>query len=510
MKKTVTINISGLVFHIDEDAYEKLKNYLSKISAHFNRENDGREIINDIESRIAELFTSKLSSERNVVDITMVDQIIEMMGMPEDFVEMKDEEPEAEKSQASNQQYYYPKSKKLYRDTESCVIGGVCSGLAHYLNMDKVLVRVLFILLLFLTSGVAVPVYIILWIAVPRARTTAQRLEMCGETINVENIGKKVKEEKEGNCASDQSTNQYRYEKKNDGPSVLSKIIGVVLIVFGFFSFLALIIGVITTSKLVGLVPGFLHTADQNLLLNHLFSQSLGSTLMMSILIIVGIPLLLIIYFGTKLMFNFISNSRSVFLSALGIWVIGIIIAISSVAGAVNVFSTSATESENKNLAFPSDTIYLKLGKSSFDTNDYKASINNLRIVDSGKRESLIASPKFSIEKSRGNYVELVLNKYAKGNNYKSARKNASKIVYDFSVSGDTLLLDPYFELGNREKWRSQSIDITLNIPVGKVVFLDENLLPIIHEIENNNDTWEGDMVGKYWQMKPEGLTLLK
>jgi phage shock protein PspC (stress-responsive transcriptional regulator) len=514
MKKTLTINISGSVFHIDEDAYEKLKTYLSKISAHFNRENDGRKIINDIESRITELFTAKLSPEHNVVDVMLVDQIIGMMGMPEDFADVTHEEPESETT--SNQQYNYPKSKKLYRDPNSSVIAGVCGGLAHYLNMDRVLVRVLFILLFLLTSGVALPFYIILWIAVPKARSTAQLLEMRGEAINVENIGKKVKEgtteKKDGSAQNSTVTSNQPYynEYHKSGPSVLSKIIGLILIIGGFMSFLGLIIGVVATSKLLGLIPGIFHSPDDNMLLNHIFSHSLGSTMVISILIIVGIPLLLIIYFGTKLMFNFVSNSQSVFISALGIWVLGIIIAMSSAAGAVNVFSTSATINEPKNLAIPADTIYLKLDKSEFDSYNYKAGVNNVRIIDNGKKERLIASPRFTIEKSRGNYIELTLNKYAKGNNYRSAKDNASKIEYGFSVEGDTLLLDPYFEFGKRDKWRSQSIDVTLTIPEGKVVYINDNLAPVIHRIENISNTWEGDMTGKYWEMKPEGLTLIK
>jgi len=516
MKKTVTINISGLVFHIDEDAYEKLKDYLSKINNHFKKEKDGKEIVNDIETRIAELFTSKLSLEKNVVDISIVEEIITIMGLPEDFVDSENDEPETETTAPINNQEYHPKNKRLYRDPDSIVIGGVCSGLAHYLNMDKILVRVLFILLLFITSGAAIPVYIILWIAVPKAVTTAQRLEMQGEAINVENIGKKVKEDandKKENSNTNNANNSYYHPqnvKKNSGPSVLSKIIGIILIVFGFISLLGLIIGVFTTSKVIGLLPGLIHSSGHNMFLNHIFSQSLGSTMAFSVLVILGIPLLLIIYFGTKLMFNFISNSRSVFLSALGVWIIGIIIAVSSIIGAVNVFSTEANESESKNLALPSDTIYIKMNKSHLDNCNYKAGINNLRIIDLDKKESLIASPKFSIEKSRGNYIELNINKYSKGNNYHSAKNNASKLNYKFTVSADTLLLDPYFELGEREKWRSQNIEVTLNIPEGKIVYLNENLLPIITNIDNVSNTWEGDMVGKYWKMNHEGLTLLK
>jgi phage shock protein PspC (stress-responsive transcriptional regulator) len=516
MKKTLTINISGFVFNIDEDAYEKLKNYLTKIIDHFNREESGHEIINDIESRIAELFSGKISDEKNVIDEKMVDQIIGIMGLPEEFSETEENQSgENEKTTIlENQGAYNQKSKKLYRDPDSRIIGGVCSGLSHYFNIDKLLVRIIFFILFIATSGVALPVYIILWIAVPTAKTTAQRLEMNGEPITVENIGKKVKEDvgEKKDSPNNYNNRSYKTERENrgDGLSVFGKIIGIILIFIGFSTFIGLIFGLFAVSKLTGMMPGIFPIPDHGIMMNHIFSQSMGSTLLFSILIIVGIPLLLIIYSGTKLLFNFVSNSRSVYLSALGIWIIGIIIAISSAVGAIDVFSSNATISEKKELTLNSDTIYIDLNKIRFSHFNTKIGMNNMKLlVDNGK-EIVAANPKFDIEKSNGNQFELLLNKSSKGNNYRTAKKNAEEIEFSFKIVGDTILFDPFFILEKNEKWRSQDLKITLKVPEGKVIYMDENILPIIHNIHNTSNLWDGDMAGNYWIMKPEGLSLLK
>jgi len=248
MKKTITINISGAVFNIDEDAYDKLKSYLSSVSDYFNKENGGHEIIFDIESRIAELFNERISESQNVITLTMVDEVISVMGSPEEFTASEDNS--AQDNSNNNNPVYprntYTRAKRLYRDTDSRVIGGVCSGLAHYFNIDKILMRIIFVILLFVTSGILIPAYLILWIAVPKARTTSQRLEMKGEPINIENIGRSVKEEMneqdngKGSSAKDSRRNirnaaqNRNYE--NNSPGILSKILGIILVFLGFIS----------------------------------------------------------------------------------------------------------------------------------------------------------------------------------------------------------------------------------------------------------------------------------
>ena len=156
MKKTFTINISGTIFHIEEDAYEVLQKYLVNLKNHFGAGEEGKEIIADIEARIAEIFTDK-SDEKKVVTLEMVNEVIAMMGTPEDFMEQEDEE-EVITSEAK-------RKKRLYRDPEHRVIGGVCGGLGAYFNMDPVIVRIIFVVLFFGTSGAALLAYLILWIA---------------------------------------------------------------------------------------------------------------------------------------------------------------------------------------------------------------------------------------------------------------------------------------------------------------------------------------------------------
>lgn len=194
MKRTFTINISGTVFHIEEDAYEVLQKYLITMKNNFGSSEEGKEIESDIEARIAEVFSEKSAVGKNAITMDMVNEIIESMGTPESFTEELDDEeplPGHEK-----------RKRRLYRDPQETVLGGVCGGLAAFFNMDPVIVRILFVVLTIITTGVGLLAYFILWIAVPKAVTTAQRLEMRGRDVSVKNIEKFIKEEAEGVKAS--------------------------------------------------------------------------------------------------------------------------------------------------------------------------------------------------------------------------------------------------------------------------------------------------------------------
>ncbi len=174
MKKTININLAGFVFYIDEDAYETLQKYLNNIRTYLGNTEGREEIIDDIESRIAELFSEK---QKQVITLIEVNEVIEVMGQPEDY--MSEEEPEEKTAgQQSN--------KRLYRDPESTVLGGVCSGVGHYLNIDAVWIRLIFLAMVW--SGISILFYFILWAIIPKAETTAQKLEMKGKAATFSNI----------------------------------------------------------------------------------------------------------------------------------------------------------------------------------------------------------------------------------------------------------------------------------------------------------------------------------
>ena len=173
MKKTININLAGFVFYIDEDAYETLQKYLNNIRTYLGNTEGREEIIDDIESRIAELFSEK---QKQVITLVEVNEIIEVMGQPEDY--MTEEEFEETTFQQPN--------KRLFRDPDNTVLGGVCSGVGHYLKIDAVWIRLIFLAMLW--SGLSILFYFVLWAIIPKAETTAQKLEMKGKAATLSNI----------------------------------------------------------------------------------------------------------------------------------------------------------------------------------------------------------------------------------------------------------------------------------------------------------------------------------
>jgi phage shock protein PspC (stress-responsive transcriptional regulator) len=186
MKITVSINLGGYSFNIDEDAYTELKHYLKNLELHFAGEESSSEILSDIETRIAELFRTKITGYKQVINIDDVRQAISVMGTPEDI---SDSEGPSARDKFSSPGYH-----RMYRDPDHRMIGGVCSGMAAYWDIDPLIVRVIFVALA-LGGGLGVLVYLILYIVVPEAKTTAQKIEMKGNPVNIHNIKDSVKKE---------------------------------------------------------------------------------------------------------------------------------------------------------------------------------------------------------------------------------------------------------------------------------------------------------------------------
>lgn len=180
MKKTISVNLNGSIFVLDDDAYQMLDSYLKQLEKHFANEEGKQEIISDIEARIAEHFKEGIKLENQVINLSEVKRVIEIMGKPGDI---DDEKP----SGSGNQPYHG--YRKMYRDVDERILGGICSGMGHYWKVEPLLFRIIFILTLF-WGGLGLLIYIVLWIVVPPAITTSQKLEMRGEPVTAENIGK--------------------------------------------------------------------------------------------------------------------------------------------------------------------------------------------------------------------------------------------------------------------------------------------------------------------------------
>lgn len=525
MKKTLTINIVGTVFHIEEDAYELLKDYLQKINQHFAAEQGGLEIVNDIETRIAELFKQKMGDKLTVITLPMVQQVIETMGLPHEMMNDSEEEEAAEKENTntnfnSGRRVY---SKKLYRDPSGAILGGVCGGIAHYIKLDRIWVRILLAVLTIVSLSVApfvfILAYIIMWAAVPKALTYSQRLEMMGEPVNVENIGKKAKEEPQDFTHQNQSDDPYKasagrsynpnYKTRRPMVSILKILLGIFILLITLPMLFGIVVAILAATQMFGFLSAFAPDLYPDFILNNIISANLGTNLLVSLSLIVAIPVLLLLYAGVHMLFNLQSNGRGVLFPALGVWVIAIVFAIASSVGVVDNFKVKGSIKNETQLSSieNGDTIRASINGNFFEKySDSDLQFDNYKLLYDGTNELIAGIPKLDIKKtsSNGSYIAMV--KSSRGDRLKSANNDAQLLSYNFEF-GSEMIFDPYFILEKNQKWRNQQVSVTLYLPVGYVVYLDESLLPIIDDIKNVSNTWDGHMIGHYWEMKEEGLT---
>jgi len=369
MKKALKINLSGQIFHIDEDAYEKLKVYLDTISSHFSNVSESKEILTDIEMRIAELFREKMSDENQVISAKEVDEVIDIMGRPEEIADDEDMSG-AQKQREKRSQ------RRLYRDPDNAVFGGVSSGLSAYFNLDVLLIRILFFLLIFVSGGTVLLLYIILWIAVPRAETAAEKLEMRGEKVNVSNLEKAVKEEYEDVKENlKKARNSESFRRTEDAFTSILKTLGIIITVFfkiilGFVAFILIITGIAMLFGTVGFLFFGAHFIPFGGDIQHTFPEMIqpfvnpenASIFILAVLLLILIPVLTLIYGMFKVLFRFKAKDRALGLGAITLWVLSLIAAILILFYEGKNFRDSDTVTDTKVLSvFNSDTLSLSI-----------------------------------------------------------------------------------------------------------------------------------------------------
>ncbi|MEX0981891.1 MAG: PspC domain-containing protein [Bacteroidales bacterium] len=523
MKKTIKINLSGVIFHIDEDAYEKLKQYLDAIGRHFSGKDEGDEILNDIESRIAELFQEKRPREEEVITIALVTRVIEIMGDPEEIINTGNEATTG--SNGSKSSSATGGSRRLYRDPENSVFGGVCGGLGAYFNIDPILIRILFVLLFFL-GGASILIYIILWIVLPKALTAAQKLEMRGEPVTVSNIEKKIREEYEAtkeNVKAAAKSESVQKTKKAAGNffseigKVLLVFVKVVLIIMGTGLVLAGI-GII-----IGLVfGGFIGMQifpypEYNSSLGELltpFSDPLSITLLIiSLTLLFLIPVIAMIYGLIKLIFAIRTKNRGLAIGASLLWVVSLFMTIGILAIETGNYSSTGYSKTKNEISILSDTLFVSVNESQkkeIDKNSrFNLDLDNEWFV-TGDLDRIYGQIELDIEQSEDEHFMFEINKRSKGRNREDATTRAANLNYSFVTNTNKLVLNPYFFLERDEKWRIPRVELTLEVPEGKYVHLEKETREILENTHNVDriSTWK--MGGKTWLMTKNGLKLIE
>ena len=485
MNKTISINLGGFFFHIDEDAYQKLSRYFDAVKRSLAP--DGRdEIMKDIESRIAELFQERIQNEKQVIGLAEIDTVIGIMGQPEDY--KIDDEKSTYQSSSSSTNFYYP-SKRLYRDKENGMLGGVMAGLGHYLGIDTLWLRIIMVILFF-GFGTGLFVYIVLWILVPEAVTTTQKLEMKGEPITISNIEKKVKEgfdditSKFSNIDHEKIANTAKSGATRIGSTieevittifkVFAKIIGAFIVFFSGMGLLAIII--------TSIIMIFSSTMPDNYILNNIQTPiGLETPLWaqgMLLLLGFGIPLFFLLILGLKLIVN---NLRSignyVKYSLLAVWLIavGIIISLGINEASQLAFEGKSVQKEVIAIV-PTDTLKIK-----FKNNDFYSKSNyrnhDFKITQDEGDNEIIYSNNVSIEIKYTDEATpyMLIEKLANGKSTSQAKKRAEKIKYNYKIEGNTIILDNYLLTAVENKFRGQEVEIYLYLPKGTIFQTDES-----------------------------------
>ncbi len=506
MNKTININLAGLFFHIDEDAYAKLQHYLDVIKRSFTDAEGRDEIIQDIEARIAELFTERIKHERQVISNLEVDQVIGIMGQPEDYrideEIFEDEEPKAAP-------YTSRQTKKLYRDIENSYLGGVSSGLGYYLGIPPIWIRILFVVLTFLTSGGFALLYIGFWIFVPAAKTTAQKLEMRGEPVNIDNIQRKVKEGFDTVADSVKNVNYEKYgtqAKKSAGSvaegigkvvvlllTVLAKLIGILLIIIGGTAIVGLFITFFTAGTL-----GFMHSGLHDYI--SLFNAGGGIpfwVLYMLLFFALAIPFFSLFYLGLKILVtNLKRMSWAMKITLIVVWLASIVILTAVGINQAMDFSQRASTTQTEDIQMnPLDTLRVKM---TLQENVRMESGWFLDMNRKGKPFISMGDIDLSIKQSENDRYTLALNKTARGHNNTSAREHAEDIVYRNTLENNTLLLPETFALEDGAALRAQELELILYVPENGTIFIDKNSRNFL---SHRSDLMEFKTVGHYLKL---------
>lgn len=571
MKKNISINISGIIFHIEEDGYSSLKTYLESITRYFSSYEDSKEIISDIESRIAEIFLTKLSDGKQVITLEDVENLIHTMGTIADFDALEAEEEQQQDEQAQKQDkeqkaeekkstssrpkeddpgkkrlfrddkrkvlggvaagmaYFFsidplwirlvfaalllnvfnvgfsggvfiayivlwiviPVSKdlgddegvkKMFRDPGNQVLGGVASGVAAYFGIDVTIIRLLFVLSIFL-GGSGLILYIILWMITPVARTITEKMQMQGEPVTLSNIQhtvNKTLKTKEGEESAFAKILLFPFRVLAELFRVIGELLGpiskllltIMRVVVGIIITLVGFAGIIAMFGVLGVLLG-LFTAElqwesaAGVLPVEILSHSFPVAAYVAAFLITALPLLVLTLLGISLLAKRFVISSAIAWAVLGVWLLGIVIALFTIPNAVASFKTEGEDREVVKYEF-SKTEPLIIKLSPEDMEDMTKASLRIRATD----DSL---------------VRLVVIKEARGKTRSQASSNAQMIDYRVRQIDNELIFDPHFTFKNEAKFRAQQLRLVLYVPMETEFVVDSEMREILKGFGNED-----------------------
>ncbi|GAA4244495.1 MULTISPECIES: PspC domain-containing protein [Winogradskyella] len=548
MNKTVNINLAGIFFHIDEDAYLKLQRYLEAIKRSFTDSQGRSEIIADIEARIAELFSERIQNEKQVVGVKLVDEVIAIMGQPEDYLvddEIFEDEPKQHYKQKSTT------SRRLFRDTDNSYVGGVSAGLGHYFGIDALWIRIVWFLLIF-GAGTGFLLYILLWALIPEAKTTAEKLTMTGDPVNISNIEKKIKDGidtvsetvknvdlkkhgdklKEGfDHVSDnisETVKGVNFQKQGsklksssqnffDGIGsiimfflrVIAKFIGIILIIVGISALIAMIIALFTVG-----ITDVIHFPGMDFI-NASNAANIPIWLMSLLLFFaVGIPFFFIFYLGLKILVNNLKSIGNIAKFALlGLWIVSIIgLIITGIKQATEqAYDANFTKVDDTLNIASGDTLKIKMvGHDEYNKHLYSDN-NGYRISSTDDGNNIISTTdiRLTVKSTTDSLASIKIIALARGSSYELARKRANEIKYNYSIVNNELKLDSYLITHASNKFSDQHIEVILYLPEGSIFIANSNTQNFRRYYKSSNEILKRGMENHFLKVKEDDVECL-
>lgn len=512
MKETIKINLSQRLFDLDADAYENLKEYLDALKKIFEKSpEESEEILHDIEQRIADLLQEKLGSSKQVVTNADIEEIIKKLGTAEDFARENGEaETEdftsgnEEKSQSGDS--FQRAHRRFYRDIDNNIIGGVCSGLGAYFNIDPVWIRVALLLLFFL-KGFGLLIYLILWAVVPAARTTAQKLQMKGRPVTVENIQDSVKREftkvKDNFSRYSQSES---YRKTQNTIADIFRALGNIFMVF--LKIILILIGVgIIIAGISLIIALFTTLAGGSFITNwhwqgpdfwNLFHFQFHEITLfsMAVLFVILIPIIAISIGLVKLIFNVKTRNNVLAAFVWTFWALALVFVLITAISGDKIFSYNSGYIDEKEIDLPENRVlYVEL------ENDHRRlrgaahySVFGREIVHDKFYDKCYLKPVLSFRPSDRDEMYMTIEYRTAFPDFEDDYYN--DLYYEWELVDSLLLLNEYFSLDDDDIWQGPGVKVTLFMPEGQRFRISRNLEEIIDKNESPLTIY-GDYYGR-------------
>ena len=535
MNKTININLGGFFFHIDEIAYQKLRRYLESISKSLSEDSQGKnEIIADIEARISELLSEKITDTRQVVSESDIEDIIVIMGQPEDYTDAEESYSDANYSYSRNKET----GKKLFRDGNDKFLGGVASGIAHYFNIDTIWVRLLFLIITVAGIGAGILVYIALWILLPEAKTTAEKLQMEGEAVNIDNIEKKIREEFTNVSESVKNAANNASEKIKDGANdfsekmgqtfsaktnknnglqdflntlgkiamvffkFLGKFIGVLFVVLGAGVILSLIIGGFSVGsfEFLNIDGDFISYPD------FFFDATLPQWLLtISLFTLIGIPFIVLLVLGLRMLSSNIKQfTKITSITLLVVWFIALLIIVFTGVefGATHANYGNSIEKNQLNIS-KKDTLVIKMKNNDalYYQDNLKRSSRKYEVAVDGKLMLYTNDIGLDVKKSNTGTAYIIIQKESYGRSRIKASKNSEKIQYNFTIINNEIVLDAFFLSDLKNVFKDEEVDITIFIPAATTIYFNNSVKHFLSNVKNEANIYDKDMVNHHFKM---------